>query len=295
MLLAPQTAAAASHVIWLCFGFRLLLCLLKDVLIVLVGSEPVLGGAFCFLFVWCFCFLFCFACRNSSGGARPRCVAILPRARSILSSPLWSSLAIRSIFRCICFPFFSSFFVLFSFLYFLCSLVFCFFSSFNISRLLACLCCTCRVQYDDMALHCLLPLQHCDGTCYVCVVALCPQSLYLSRMKTQKTQNSYGVCRCWMSTSSKKTAQCENTSTCMHAYVFYPLGKRAAPKELRSTMRCFFLRCASTSVYLLLLLPLLLLLLLLLCAITLLGGEHGKTYPPQITTILSVKSAYSSA
>ena len=69
---ALHTVAAASNVIWLCFGFVFFLfCLTKDVWLVLVGGEPVGGGAFCLVpSVFCLCvrlFLVCFwfACRIS--------------------------------------------------------------------------------------------------------------------------------------------------------------------------------------------------------------------------------------
>ena len=51
-----------------------------------------------------------------------------------------------------------------SFLFFSCSLFFSFLS-FNVSGIiLACTCCACHIQYDGMALHCLLPLLilYCD-------------------------------------------------------------------------------------------------------------------------------------
>ena len=68
---------------------------MRDILFVLVGGEPVLGGDV-FRFVRFFLLLFCVSCFMSSGGARPRCVSMLPKARGIcFSSPLWSFPAIR--------------------------------------------------------------------------------------------------------------------------------------------------------------------------------------------------------
>ena len=53
--------------IWVRVAFVLFCCLLKDVLFVLVGSEPVCcSGLFVYL-----AYVFCFACRFSSGRARP--------------------------------------------------------------------------------------------------------------------------------------------------------------------------------------------------------------------------------
>ena len=52
------------------------------------------------------------------------------------------------------FFFFSSFVLLFSFLSFFSSSFF-FFLSFNVSGLLACVCCVCRIQYDDGVVYCI--------------------------------------------------------------------------------------------------------------------------------------------
>ena len=68
MLLVPQTAAAASNVILLCYSFLFFafsLTLVKEVFPVLVVGERVLGGAvFFFYFSFCLCcncfvFLYC--------------------------------------------------------------------------------------------------------------------------------------------------------------------------------------------------------------------------------------------
>ena len=94
-------------------------------------------------------FDFRFACRIS-GGARPRCASIFPQARRTLSSPLWSCLPFRNTVGVICFPFFSfssSFPLFFSF----------FFSLFNASGMLACVCSACRIQCLAQRL---LPSQH---------------------------------------------------------------------------------------------------------------------------------------
>ena len=80
----------------------------------LVGGEPVLGGISVFMFCVLFSFLY-FACRNSSGGARPRCVSILPQPRG-------------NFLPLVGLPFF--------FLLFLFFAVFRFFLSFNASGLL---------------------------------------------------------------------------------------------------------------------------------------------------------------
>ena len=80
-LLVPQTAAAASNVVWVCFGFLFSATVLsKHVLFVLVGSEPVLGGDFCSDMLVCFVFVLCFESRFSSGGARPSCVLCIQLA-----------------------------------------------------------------------------------------------------------------------------------------------------------------------------------------------------------------------
>ena len=158
---ATRAARRLLRLLRMFFGFIFFLSgfpiiIMKYALLV----EPVLGGAFCF------CFLFVFhsvACRIS-GGARPRCVSILPQAWVIFSFP-------SLVFPCYCktVPFSRS--VPFSrylcsiFFHFFCSSLFrfsFFFFSFNVSGLLACVCCACRIQYDGMTLHCLLPLLHYD-------------------------------------------------------------------------------------------------------------------------------------
>ena len=87
----------------------------------------------------------------------------------------------------------------FSFLF----LSFVFFSSFNVSGLLACIWCPRRIQDDDgMSLQCLLPLrvQSTAVRCNISVVILWPhRRLYLSL--TRMNQHWHRVC--WMSTGRK--------------------------------------------------------------------------------------------
>ena len=96
----------------------------------------------------CFC-LFCLSHLSPPGGhdldANPSCPDVLPQARGISSSPLWSSLAIRNIFRGICFPHY----LLFPYSIFLTffHLSFSFFLSFDVSGLLTCVYCACRIPF----------------------------------------------------------------------------------------------------------------------------------------------------
>ena len=71
----------------------------------------------------------------------------------------------------LCFIFFSCFVFLFLFP----SFCFLFSLSFNVSGLLVCVCCACRIQYDGMALHCVLPLLHYDALslCRIFVIRAC--------------------------------------------------------------------------------------------------------------------------
>ena len=116
--------------------------------------------------------LVCFwiACRISSGGARPRCVSILPQARG------WGGFFTSLFFPC--YPYFfsgclSSFFFFRSYFTFFFFFVLHFVLSFGVSGLLAYVCCTRRIQYDGMALHCLLPLLHYDVVSAVVVTRAC--------------------------------------------------------------------------------------------------------------------------
>ena len=67
-----------------------------------------------------------------------------------------------------------------------------------VSGLLACVCCTCRIQYDGMALHCLLPFSFLYYTMYQ-VVSLCRSfvTTELASLWDEESQHGYGVC--WMS------------------------------------------------------------------------------------------------
>ena len=91
----------------------------------------------------------------------------------------WSPLAIRSIFRVIMFP-------LFCFFVFPIALLFLVFLSLifvlHLSELLA-LCCACHIQYDWMAYHCRLALQHYD------VVSLC-RSFFTTELVSLKDERS---------------------------------------------------------------------------------------------------------
>ena len=74
-----------------------------------MDGGPALGGAFC----CCSFIFFVMPGRISSGGTRPLCASILPESaqpRRIFSYPLWSSVAIRVIFRGVGFPHISFFF-----------------------------------------------------------------------------------------------------------------------------------------------------------------------------------------
>ena len=103
----------------------------------------------CLLVFVCF---FCFACRISGGGARPRCVSILPQARGI-GLPL-SGLSLLPLLIILFFGSFVSFFLLlFSFLNFI-SFVFRFAPSMYLGCKRACAV-PVHVQYNGMAWHCM--------------------------------------------------------------------------------------------------------------------------------------------
>ena len=75
------------------------------------------------------------------------------------------------------------------------SMTYCFFS-FNVSRLLACVCYSCLIQYNGMALRCLLPfaaLRYSISVSNFCDHGAC----VFSRMKNQ---HGHGM---WMSTGRK--------------------------------------------------------------------------------------------
>ena len=124
---------------------------MKRVLLVLVGGEPVLGDAFCV----CWSYLFCTACRMASGRGTTSLRIHLATASGHLFLPLLVFPSYSYYFSGYWFPFFSFFFFL-SFFFAIRLL------SLNVSGLLACVCCACRIQYDGMALHSLLPLLHYD-------------------------------------------------------------------------------------------------------------------------------------
>ena len=116
-------------------------------------------------FFACFVRILVLAVASLPGRARPREKSISFHGRGISSSPLWSSLAIRSIFLwkyvSPFFPLFSPSLLFFYFFSFFLSLLI--FLSFNISGSLAYMCCAGhRIQYDGIALPCVLSLQHWD-------------------------------------------------------------------------------------------------------------------------------------
>ena len=80
--------------------------------------------------------------------------------------PLWSSLAIRTILWR-----FLSFFFLHFFVCFLFVLCLSFFLTAVVSGLPECVCCVCRIQYEDMTLHCLplLPRSRVVSLCRIFV------------------------------------------------------------------------------------------------------------------------------
>ena len=104
--------------------------------------------------------VFCFACRFSSGRARPSC---LPSSFFLVFLPLFGLPLLFVIVVRVFVPLsiYTYFFLkrpfspFFPFLFLSCL-------SFYVSELLACVCCACRTQCDGMALHCLLPLRHYD-------------------------------------------------------------------------------------------------------------------------------------
>ena len=125
MLLVPQPAAAASNAIWVHFGFVFFLfCLTKDVLFVLVGSEPVVLFlvATCVVLVCCFVIVFGLACRFSSGGARLLCVPYSSCLRlGVFCLPLFGLPLLFVIFFGVCIPLSTYLFVLsFCFPFFSC-------------------------------------------------------------------------------------------------------------------------------------------------------------------------------
>ena len=73
----------------------------------------------------------------------------------------------------------------FSFLLFHCLS---FFLSSNVSGLLACVCCACRIQSGGMAWRCLLPFLDYDVVCLCCSFVTC-----ISRMKDQQTRGVLGA------------------------------------------------------------------------------------------------------
>ena len=96
---------------------------------------------------------------------------------------------------------FSFFFLFFSPLFFL----FCFFALFVFrfyflsihgSGLLACVCCARRIQFDDRALHCLLPLLHYD-------VSPCRSFVTTELVVTLGCKNRHGRGVCWIPTGRK--------------------------------------------------------------------------------------------
>ena len=119
------------------------------------------------------------------GGTTLLCIRPAPMSPCYGFLPLWYSLAIRITFSGIFFPFL--FFAILISLSFLC-LSFSFLS-FIVHGFLACVCCVCRIQYDCITLHRLLPVQHYDevSLCRNCVT----KDLYLPRISTDT-----GCARC---------------------------------------------------------------------------------------------------
>ena len=178
MLLVPQTAATAPNVILAVFFNFCLFCLCFFVLFFFLSCETCLdetclvclGGQ---LLITCFwrCLLFlCFCVFFFLPVACPSCCSLRIYVASGLGYfvPLFGLPLLSVIFfgRGVCsrvfllsfvFSFFS--FVLSFFCFFLNEIIF---VSFNVSGLLACVCCARRIQYDDMVLRCLIPLRHYD-------------------------------------------------------------------------------------------------------------------------------------
>ena len=127
-------------------------------------KTRVLGGAFCFcvvlvLFIFSFLFFFLMPVASPSGRhdlvAYPSCLRLkvffFPSLVFVCYSYYFSGYSFSFFFSF----FFSSFFFVFRFF-----------------ALLRCIFCACRIQYDGMALHCLLPFLHYDVPGSTCVVVL---------------------------------------------------------------------------------------------------------------------------
>ena len=168
------TSAAASNLIWWCFGFirflyfSVFVLFMKHVLFVLVGGASVSLMRFLFSFVLFVCFLLHttspVASPGTGEGAYPSCLRLGLFCLPLFGLPL---LYIRNSFLGYLFRLnFLLFFPFFSF-----SLFFHFFisifPSISVSMYLGCrradVCCACRIQYDGIVvLRCILLLQHYD-------------------------------------------------------------------------------------------------------------------------------------
>ena len=100
----------------------------------------------------CVCFvlfLFCLSLHLRGGTTSLHTVFMLPQARGVLSSSLWSFLAIRNIFGVFVYlSVFSHFLSFLSFLFLFLHFILCrsFCRSFNVPGFMACVCCACRTQ-----------------------------------------------------------------------------------------------------------------------------------------------------
>ena len=105
---------------------------MKDVMFVLVGTEPVLVDAFCVCWL---VFVFLFRLAHLWRGTTSFRVYLPSGPGHLFFSPIWSSLAFVIFSGCLCpFFFFPPLFHLFFFF------VVRFFSLFNVSGLMACVC-----------------------------------------------------------------------------------------------------------------------------------------------------------